>query len=849
MKLKNPLLGRTQALVSAAVIVCSSSPLLASGTFNWSGGGANSGWPTTANWDSAITSDNDTNLVFNATTNATGMFIGGSRTVRSLSFGANIDSSIAASFNYYNSTAATLSMSSASGNASISVDGDATGNITLGFASGIGSNPGPLSLVSNLDVIHNGSGQLTFNRAVSGSNGITKTGTGTLAFTGGTVANTYSGLTTVSEGTLTLSKTAGTDAIAGNVLLNSTGTLLLGAANQIKDTANLEVASGTFSLAGYAETVNGVSLTGGTISGTSGSSLTSATALDLQAGTISVALAGSAGATKTGSGTVILNSYNSLTGNLNINDGKLIANTSGSAGQELNNFSAINLGGGTLEIRANFQSKNYATPPLTVNTASTLVYNNVNSANYTASFTGTGFVLNADLVVNNISDSANNNGLNLSRPITGSGNLTVSTFNDIAASSNSFSLGRVLLSGDNSAWTGDLTVAQGTISLSGTSVNAAGTGAITIGTDSDTFGAGITFFPTGPNGSTITYANNLTVESGGFRAIKGGGTDHSVKFTGNVTLNGDLTVDHTWATTDRRIWFSGNISGSGGLAITRVGGNAGTTASLSGANTYTGSTTVATGASLNCSASLTSDISVATGARFGGNGGSTTKTLTLASGAKFIFYVPTFAPFNVTGTVTLDSSFDVASLVGGSQGEAINWAAVPDATYTLIGTTASTFDHISNFGAANAASLGGGRSAYFQNGPTGGLQLVVETAGFSAWQTANSTSGGLDQDHDGDGVSNGVEYFMYGGASSTGFTSLPGIVGNSVTWVKAASGYSGTYGNGFVVQTSSTLAAGSWVTAAEGTGPDTVTVAGNNVTYNFPTTGQKKFARLVVTGP
>ena len=718
-------------LIASSSVAALFAPLAATATtYNWDGGDATSNsWGTAANWnpDTAPTFGTTADLVFDSVTRPNN-FIGNNRTVRSISYGPNINATFQSNYqDFSGGTAKNLTFQADTGNATVTVDAAATGDITLGSAGGTGGFGNPI-LASNLDVVHNGTGLLLFNRPFQ--------------------------------------------AAAFNI-------------------------------------------------------------------------------TKTGTGRMQTNNNNLLTGTLNINGGTFIANSFSSTGLDLANFSAINLNGATLQIGASTgTNKAYATGPITVGTASTLEYKNANAATYTASFTGTGFTLNADLAVKNVStDTTLVNGLNLSRPITGSGKMAVTTYNNIASSSDNFALGRILLAGDNSAWNGDITIARGTISLSGNAVNSAGTGAITIGTAADTFGAGMTFFPTGPNGSTITYANNITVNAGGFRAIKGGGTDHSVKFTGGFTLNGDLTVDHSWGATDRRIWISGNISGAGGLAITKAGGNSGTTASLTGANTYTGSTTVATGASLACAGSLTSDITVATGARFGGNGGSTTKTLTLASGAKFIFNPATSAAFNVTGSVTLDSSFGVASLVGGSQGEAITWASVVDGTYTMIGTTASTFNHITNFGAANAFDLGGGRSAYFQNGGSGGLQLVVATAGFANWQTANSTAGGLDQDHDGDGVSNGIEYFLHGSGNSTGFTALPGVVGNSVTWVKAATGYTGTYGNGFIVQTSSSLATDSWVTAAEGTGPDTVTVSGSNVTYTFPTTGPKKFARLVVTGP
>jgi hypothetical protein len=272
---------------------------------------------------------------------------------------------------------------------------------------------------------------------------------------------------------------------------------------------------------------------------------------------------------------------------------------------------------------------------------------------------------------------------------------------------------------------------------------------------------------------------------------------------------------------------------------------------MTGTNTYLGNTTVATGASLAVSStgSLTSNISVQSGARIGG-GGSTSKDLTLAAGANFFFfYSPTYSPFTVGGTATLDDSFGVASLVGGSQGEVVPWDSIPDGTYTLIANPSGDFSNITNFGVANAAPVGTGKTAYFQNGS--GLQLVISSgvSGFDAWKAANGNpAGDLGDDHDGDGVDNGTEYFLFGNTSSTGFTALPGVVNNSVTWVKAATGYSGVYNTDFFVQTSDTLEAESWVTAPLGANPGEVEITGNNVKYTFPS-GTKKFARLKVTGP
>jgi autotransporter-associated beta strand protein len=126
--------------------------------------------------------------------------------------------------------------------------------------------------------------------------------------------------------------------------------------------------------------------------------------------------------------------------------------------------------------------------------------------------------------------------------------------------------------------------------------------------------------------------------------------------------------------------------------------------------------------------------------------------------------------------------------------------------------------------------------------------------GFAAWQTANSTAGGLEEDHDQDGVTNGIEYFIGGATDTTGFTALPGAINTggvlSVTWNKAAD-YTGNYGSDFWVETSETLS-GAWTTEkADPEAGFTVTFpSAGEVRFTFPAPlGAKKFARLKVAGP
>jgi hypothetical protein len=119
-------------------------------------------------------------------------------------------------------------------------------------------------------------------------------------------------------------------------------------------------------------------------------------------------------------------------------------------------------------------------------------------------------------------------------------------------------------------------------------------------------------------------------------------------------------------------------------------------------------------------------------------------------------------------------------------------------------------------------------------------------ATFADWQTANSTAGGVDDDHDGDGVNNGVEFFLGGPSDTSGFTTLPDVTDAggtlSVTWAKHGD-YPGTYGTDYRVEVSTTLLPGSWSPADPGD------ISGD-VTYTFPAPlGPRVFARLVVTGP
>jgi len=118
-----------------------------------------------------------------------------------------------------------------------------TGAVTLGVT--------PVVTVSN--------GTLTVDGAISGAFGITKAGAGTLVL-GGSAANTFTGVVTVNAGTLVLSHTGSTAISGSSIMVNTGGTLLNSASNQIKDTTTMTLGGGTWNTGGYSETLGALTL-------------------------------------------------------------------------------------------------------------------------------------------------------------------------------------------------------------------------------------------------------------------------------------------------------------------------------------------------------------------------------------------------------------------------------------------------------------------------------------------------------------------------------------------------------------------------------------------------------------
>jgi autotransporter-associated beta strand protein len=289
-----------------------------------------------------------------------------------------------------NNTALLIGTSGVTVARDVTVANAGTGTTTLGgnIASGTGDFTGNITLNKATNLEADGTATITFRTgAVGGAGNITKVGTGTVTLSG---ANTYTGSTTVSAGTLLANGSSSLGASAGNVSVSSGGTLALagGAAITagsptntvtISKTGTLDLngsgaagATGALQAAGstgqtsqwlgnttlsgnatisaadnllilgngttYANTINlsGNTLTFNTTSATGVTPvyLTAPTyTLDATNILVNAQISGTGGIVKTGAGTVSLFSFpsNTYTGSTVVTGGKLIVDGAGNA--------------------------------------------------------------------------------------------------------------------------------------------------------------------------------------------------------------------------------------------------------------------------------------------------------------------------------------------------------------------------------------------------------------------------------------------------------------------------------------------------------------------------------------
>lgn len=614
----------------------------------------------------------------------------------------------------------------------------------------------------------------------SGTGALYKSGTGTLTLSG---ANTYTGTTTVSQGTLQVNANAPSGAAGALGQASSTVTINDGSTGS-NDTALLIGADGvtigrtvTVANSGSGTTSLGGNITSGT--GTFGSTVTLNRSANLNAdGTSNItfagAISGAGGITKTGAGTVTLSTANSFTGGTTVSAGTLA----------LGNDSALSSGALTINggaIAASGGPRNIS-----------------NSITVGGDF---GIGGSDDLT---LSGTINLGGGTRTVDVTNTG---TTTFAGVVSEPwySSFiktGSGRLELTNANT-FSGYVQVGGGTLAIS----------------NSNALGASGTWNNVVSSGATLELSNNIAVNEGGF-TISGtgdGGVGALRNLSGNNTLTGQIvlgaatTINSTAGSltlasyTDNSgytlttagagdLTFAGQINGSGALNKTGSG-----TLTLGGTNSYTGGTVLGGGTLLANSAGAlgtSGNITFTGGTLRYGTGITTDLSSRIASSSSAIA-IDTNGN-NVTYASSLSSS-NTGGLAKSGSGTLTLTAANNYSGATSVSAGALNLQNNSALGSSSSVSVGSGATLQLQGGTTiTGKALTLAGGTLESVSGTNQWAGNISLSAGSTITSSTAGQTFYVGNSS--FTNTLTLGANTLT----VSGAGNTLINSFVGQSGDT---------------------------------------------
>ncbi|MBY0322349.1 MAG: autotransporter-associated beta strand repeat-containing protein [Reyranella sp.] len=513
---------------------------------------------------------------------------------------SSADSSLAAAISgtgaFVKSGSGTLTLSG--GNTYSGTTTIESGTLQVGNGTSTGT-LGTGAITNNGTLSFNRSNSLAISGNISGSGGVQQIGTGTTVLTG---TNTYSGATTIESGTLQIGNGAGTGTLGTGAIVNN-GTLAfrrlgtLSVATDISGTGSVRQESGgTTTLSGnntysggtlitsgvlqisadtnLGATAGGITLSGGTLRATAtmttarNISLATLGGVDVAAGTVLTAsgtISGAGGFSKFGAGTLVLTGSNSYAGDTGLNAGTVAV----SADNNLGNGGRLTFAGGALRYDAGFASSR----AITLINPGSFVDTNGNDAALTGTISGASRLTK-----------------------TGAGTLTLGGANTYAGGTR-IDGGTVAVSSDANlgASSGGLLLDGGTLRTAdsfNTSRNVellGGGGTFDVVAGKLVLQANVTEGD-GPGNLTKTGAGTLvlagTADYSGTTTVSAGtlqGT--TANLAGNITNNATVSFNQTADGT-----YAGVMSGSGRLLIEGAG-----TVTLAGANSYSGTTTIAAG--------------------------------------------------------------------------------------------------------------------------------------------------------------------------------------------------------------------------------------------------------------
>jgi autotransporter-associated beta strand protein len=574
------------------------------------------------------------------------------------------------------------------------------------LASDSGSNfwSGNITLNNSSLLVSATNAPLNLSGAISGAGSITKTGVGTLIFSGNS-NNTYSGLTSVNQGTLLLGKSTSNAVPSALVIGDGTGganadVVRFAGTSQLGVSSSVTVnSSGRLDLDGFSGALGSLAMTSGNVDtgagilGLNGDlTVNSASApanitgnLSLQGGTRTFSVAngaaaadlvvaavigngtGSGAITKTGGGTAQFTAANTYSGITAINEGKLAI------------FNASALGSSSEGTILNSNAV------LSVNSIGVSSESLTLAGGTLASDAGSNFWTgNVALTNDSIATVATNSTLNLSGALSGTGGLAKG------------GVGTLLFSGASAnTYSGATTVNQGTLLLNKIAGLSAIAGVLVIGDGTGGMNGDVVRLEAAQqistNSEVIVNSSGLLDLKNSSDAIGALSGDGHVAF---VSASAVLNVGNNNASTS----FNGIISGPGGVEKVGTG-----TLTLTGDNSYTGLTSVSAGRLIINGLQPGSAVIVNAPGLLGGSGhvGGITSEGTVSPGASPGILTSSQMTFltNATYRVELNgpapgSGYDQLNTSGN-----IVLAGALDATLGFAPGTNETFTIISNEGA------------------------------------------------------------------------------------------------------------------------------------------------------
>ncbi|MCA6421885.1 MAG: BspA family leucine-rich repeat surface protein, partial [Flavobacterium sp.] len=509
------------------------------------------------------------------------------------------------------------------------ITSNAVGSVTITYN-------GPFATTTFSGVIQNGSGTVSLNMPLN--NNLTLTGN-----------NTYTGLTSVSNGQIYIGDGGTSGSVAGNITLGSSGSVFFNRSDDFTFSGNIsgggmsvfKQGAGTMTLTGSITSISSVAVQGGNLSigngGTSGSVSVNinntATVVFNRSDNITYSnvISNSGTITKLGAGTLTLSGVNTNTGAFNVNVGTVQISTNERLGNcnltvasgatfNLNGFSetiASIAGAGTITSSA-VGAVTLTNGGTTTTTFSGVIQNGSGTVSLTKSGTGTLTLSGVNTYSGGTTLSTGTLNINNASAI-GTGTFIIS-----GGTIDNTSAGAITLTTNNpQSWNGNFTF-TGTqpLNMGTAAVTLSATRIVTVTASTLTVGgviSGTSFGLTKAGAGTLTltgtntYTGVTTISAGtlSVASIGNGGTasnlGQATSTSANLVLNGG-TLSYTGAdaSTDRgmtlnnvagntiftsnTLTISGVITGTGSITKTGTG-----TLTFTGTNTYTGSTTISAG--------------------------------------------------------------------------------------------------------------------------------------------------------------------------------------------------------------------------------------------------------------